>query len=47
MEIQCEVLKVLKEVKTHNEYKWEIRVVRWNNGDPQLEKRQFQQKDDE
>jgi hypothetical protein len=46
MNIKCDVVKVLKEVSTHDDYKWQIRIVRWNDGGPQLEKRQFHLQDD-
>ena len=47
MAIKCDVVKMLKEVEISDDYKWQIRIVRWNDGDPMLEKRQFQRHEDD
>lgn len=45
-EVTCQTLKILSE--DTGRYPWELRIVRWNNGSPMLEKRSFfQNKEDQ
>ena len=44
---KCDVLKTFKTVEVREALKWEIRVVKWYDRDPILEKRTFVRNDGE